>query len=82
MILRMLKTNQKLETMKVCPTCQKRIDSGASTCPGCGKRFTSWQGIVLAILIGLVVGGVFFARSCAESAAASEKMDRILQRAR
>lgn len=43
--------------MKTCPTCGKELDSGARTCPGCGKRFTTFGGVIVAIIIGLILAG-------------------------
>jgi predicted amidophosphoribosyltransferase len=57
-----LNDNTTTSQMKTCPTCQKEIDDGARTCPGCGKSFTTFGGVFIAILIGLILGGFFFLR--------------------
>lgn len=47
--------------MKACPSCKKQIADDANPCPHCGKKFQTLGGIVVAILIGLLLGGFFFA---------------------
>jgi RNA polymerase subunit RPABC4/transcription elongation factor Spt4 len=43
--------------MKTCPTCKSQIDSGASTCPKCGRQFTTLGGIFIAVIVALIIGG-------------------------
>ena len=47
--------------MKTCPNCQTQLDDGARTCPKCGKKFTTASSIAIAVIIGLLLGGFFFA---------------------
>lgn len=48
--------------MKRCPVCTKEIAKGARTCPHCGKTFTTFGGVFIAILLGLLLGGFFVFR--------------------
>lgn len=45
---------------KICPTCKATIDAGARTCPKCGKTFTTAGGVLVAVIVGLVLAGIFF----------------------
>lgn len=42
--------------MSRCPTCAKPIARGARNCPHCGRTFTTFGGIFLAIVVGVVIG--------------------------
>ena len=48
--------------MKFCPVCEKEIARGARTCPQCGKTFTTFGGMFIAIILGLLLGGYFLLR--------------------
>jgi RNA polymerase subunit RPABC4/transcription elongation factor Spt4 len=43
--------------VKTCPECRTELASNASTCPKCGRRFTTGAGVAFAILLGLLIGG-------------------------
>jgi hypothetical protein len=65
--------------LKTCNACGRRIYKGARTCPQCGKTRTSWNGVVIAILIGIAAGWMMFARGCAKNAETSDRLERMLQ---
>ncbi len=46
--------------MKTCPNCKTQLDSGARTCPKCGKTFTTFGGVLIAVIVGLVIAGFLF----------------------
>ena len=46
--------------MKTCPNCKSQLDDGARTCPKCGKTFTTASGIFWAVIVGLLLAGLFF----------------------
>jgi ribosomal protein L32 len=45
-----------------CKSCGKQIASDARTCPHCGKTYTSAGGILVAVILGLIIGGWLFFR--------------------
>lgn len=47
--------------MKNCPSCNNQCAPNARTCPKCGHTFTNAGGVFLAIVLGLIVGGLFLA---------------------
>jgi hypothetical protein len=60
-----------------CKSCGQSIAKSATTCPQCGKKFSSVAGILLACLIGLAIGGLLIARTCSQASDADERMDEI-----
>ena len=44
-----------------CKECGKEMSDGARKCPHCGKTYTTAGGIFIAIIIGLILAGAFFA---------------------
>lgn len=45
--------------LQKCPSCGKPMASNARTCPHCGHTQTTFAGIIIAIVIGLILGGFF-----------------------
>lgn len=50
-------SNQQSDGLVPCGTCHKPMAKGARTCPHCGKTYTNASGILIAIIVGLIVGG-------------------------
>jgi predicted amidophosphoribosyltransferase len=48
--------------MKKCEVCHEPMASGARTCPHCGKTYTNLSGVVIAVIVGLIIGGAVFIR--------------------
>jgi RNA polymerase subunit RPABC4/transcription elongation factor Spt4 len=46
-----------MSDLKSCEACGHDIAKGARMCPHCGKTYTTWSGVVLAALIGLLLAG-------------------------
>jgi len=44
--------------MKPCPNCKTEIAENARTCPKCGHVMPTSAGVIAAILIGVIVGGL------------------------
>ena len=63
--------------LKPCNACGNSIAKSATTCPQCGKKFSSMAGILLALVIGLVIGWLMIARTCSQASLADEEMDRM-----
>lgn len=63
--------------LKPCPACQREIATGAATCPHCGKRSSTPAGLILALLIGLIIGGVLIARTVTSASRADAEMEEI-----
>lgn len=66
-----------MKKLKPCSACGKMLASNATSCPHCGKRFTSAAGIVLAVLIGLAAGGVLTFSTCQHSQQADDAMELL-----
>jgi rRNA maturation protein Nop10 len=43
--------------LKRCPDCGTMLAESASVCPKCGRRFSTPTSIIMAIIIGLILGG-------------------------
>jgi len=41
----------------ICPDCKAEISDTASKCPRCGHAFTTSSSVIVAILLGLAIGG-------------------------
>jgi RNA polymerase subunit RPABC4/transcription elongation factor Spt4 len=50
-----MKTN-----LKPCPDCGREVSESARRCPQCGKAFTTFGGVIVAIIIGLIIGIILF----------------------
>lgn len=48
--------------LKTCGECGKQMADGARTCPHCGKTYTTLSGVIIAVIIGLILAGVFLSR--------------------
>lgn len=48
--------------LKKCTECKKEMADGARTCPHCGKTYTTFGGIFIAVIIALVIGGCVFSQ--------------------
>lgn len=46
-----------MSQLKSCDACGHDMAKGARTCPHCGKSYTTWSGVLLAVLIGLLLAG-------------------------
>jgi hypothetical protein len=42
--------------MKICPSCQRTLADNASSCPGCGRQFTSKIGLIFFFLMLSIIG--------------------------
>lgn len=63
-----------------CKSCGQSIAKSATTCPHCGKKFTSVAGIFLACLLGLVVGWLLISRTCSQADEADERIEQLRRR--
>lgn len=45
-----------------CPSCGTKISRSARECPRCGKPRTTWTGVIVAVIVGLIVGGFVLSR--------------------
>jgi hypothetical protein len=63
--------------LKPCGGCGKEIHKSATTCPHCGKKRSSAAGIILAVMIGAVVGWLMIARTCSDAAELDERVNEI-----
>ena len=43
--------------LKSCDACGRDMAKGARTCPHCGKNYTTWSGVAVAVIIGLLLAG-------------------------
>lgn len=41
--------------LRRCPECDQEISTRASTCPHCGKRFTTLTSVVVGTALGLLI---------------------------
>lgn len=48
--------------MKTCPSCKTEIADSANPCPKCGHKFTTFGGVIVAIILGVLIGGFLFFR--------------------
>jgi zinc-ribbon domain len=56
------RTFQPMEVPKLqpCPDCGREVSQTARRCPNCGKVFTTFGGVIVAIIIGLIIGLILF----------------------
>lgn len=45
-----------------CNACGTKISRSARECPRCGKPRTTWTGVVVAIVVGLILGAFVYSR--------------------
>lgn len=45
-----------------CPACGTKISRSARECPRCGKPRTTWTGVVVAVVVGLILGAFVLSR--------------------
>ena len=43
------------KNLKPCPSCSKEIANSATTCPHCGKSFTSLARIGLIVILAVII---------------------------
>lgn len=63
--------------LKPCPTCSKEIAKSATTCPHCGKTFSSAARLGLIILLAGVVGWLCFGGWIMRSLQAEDQIDEV-----
>jgi hypothetical protein len=63
--------------LKPCPACASQIAKGARACPHCGKAFTNVAGLVLAVLVALLIGGLLFAKLLLSAHESGNELDAI-----
>jgi RNA polymerase subunit RPABC4/transcription elongation factor Spt4 len=44
--------------MKTCPSCKTELADNASSCPKCGHKFTTDSGVAIAVVLGIIGGGL------------------------
>lgn len=73
-----------MKTMKTkltpCKSCGQAIAKNATKCPHCGKHFTSWAGIIFAVLVALVAAWFLAGRTLMQANEASESADELRSR--
>lgn len=52
----------RVMALKKCTECKKEMADGARTCPHCGKTYTTFGGIFIAVIIALIIGGCVFSQ--------------------
>ena len=45
-----------------CSACGQPIAKGARTCPHCGKTYTTLGSVIVAVVVALILAGLFFGR--------------------
>ena len=67
----------KKSNLKSCKACGKEIAKGCRACPHCGKTYSNAAGLILALIVGLVVGWLMIARTCSQAAEADRQIEEM-----
>jgi hypothetical protein len=60
-----------------CKSCGQSIAKNATKCPHCGKHFTSWAGIIFAVLVALVAAWLLVGRTLMQSGHGDDAADKV-----